>query len=79
MPDDVVGIKCHVYQLGGGMIEFLAIGTAVKRMDSARTTSETLPAQAIIRDKDTFINTADRALGVVGTNLNARAGGEGGG
>ncbi len=54
--DDVVGIKCHVYQLGGGMIEFLAIGTAVKRMDNARTTSETLPAQAIMRDKDTFIN-----------------------
>src|SRR5213075_2240042 len=30
--DDVVGIKCHVYQLGGGIIEFLAIGTAVKKM-----------------------------------------------
>jgi uncharacterized protein YbjQ (UPF0145 family) len=77
--DDVVGIKCHVYQLGGGMIEFLAIGTAVKRMTGARTASETLPAQAIIRDKDTFINTADRALGAVGTNLNARMGTESGG
>jgi uncharacterized protein YbjQ (UPF0145 family) len=71
--DDVVGIKCHVYQLGGGMIEFLAIGTAVKKMAQATTAAQALPAQAIIRDKDTFINTAERALG---TNLNQRMGGE---
>jgi uncharacterized protein YbjQ (UPF0145 family) len=69
--DDVVGIKCHVYQLGGGMIEFLAIGTAVKRTEAITTTSQSLPAQAIIRDKDTFINTAELALG---TNLNQRVG-----
>ncbi len=65
--DDVVGIKCHVYQLGGGIIEFLAIGTAVKRMPGIGTVTETLPSQAVMRDKDTFINTAERSLG---TNLN---------
>jgi len=69
--DDVVGIKVYVYQLGSGLIEFMAIGTAVKRMEGVRTQSDALPAQAIIRDSDTFINTAELSLG---TNLNERAG-----
>jgi uncharacterized protein YbjQ (UPF0145 family) len=29
--DEVVGVKTYVYQLGSGLIEFMAIGTAVKR------------------------------------------------
>lgn len=29
--DDVVGVKTYVYQLGNGLVEFLAIGTAVKK------------------------------------------------
>jgi uncharacterized protein YbjQ (UPF0145 family) len=57
--DQVVGIKTYVYNLGGGIIEFLAIGTAVKKMPGVSTQSETLPPQAIIRDQDTFINTAE--------------------
>ena len=69
--DDVVGIKTNVYQLGNGMIEFMAIGTAVKRMPGLGTMSEQLPPQAIIKDKDTFVNTAEMAIG---TNLNAQTG-----
>jgi len=71
--DDVVGIKTYVYSLGSGVIEFMAIGTAVKRMEGIGTISPSLPAQAIIKDKDTFVNTAELVLG---TNLNqgARAG-----
>lgn len=68
--DDVVGIRTYVYQLGGGIIEFMAMGTAVKRMEGVRTISEQLPPQAIIRDSDTFVNTAELTLG---TNLNQRA------
>jgi len=67
--DDVVGIKTYVYQLGGGVIEFMAIGTAVKRMEGLKTQSDLLPPQAIIRDADTFINTAEMSLG---TNLNKK-------
>lgn len=74
--DDVVGIKTNVYQLGGGIIEFLAIGTAVKRMPGVGTLSDQLPAQAIIKDKDTFVNTAETALG---TNLNQQTGQSGSG
>ncbi|MHB2018419.1 MAG: heavy metal-binding domain-containing protein [Candidatus Xenobia bacterium] len=67
--DDVVGVKTYVYQLGNNLIEFMALGTAVKRMDGLNTSTEALPAQAIIRDKDTFINIAEISLG---TNLNQR-------
>ena len=69
--DDVVGIKTNVYQLGGGLIEFMAIGTAVKRIPGLTTLTDQLPPQAIIRDKDTFVNTAETALG---TNLNQQTG-----
>lgn len=61
--DTVLGIKTYIYQLEGSLIEFLAIGTAVKRMDGLTPRSEQLPPQAIIRDKDTFINTADFSYG----------------
>ncbi len=57
--DRVVGVKTYVYNLGGGVIEFLAIGTAVKKMPGIKTASETLLPQAIIRDQDTFVNTAE--------------------
>lgn len=61
--DDVLGIKTYIYNLGDGVIEFLAIGTAVKRVDNVAPRTEYLPTQAIIRDKDTFINTANLAFG----------------
>ncbi len=52
--DEVVGVKTHVYDLGGGLIEFFAIGTAVKKLDGLTTKNQTLPPQAIIRDRDTY-------------------------
>ncbi len=75
--DDVVGIKTYVYELGGGMIEFMAIGTAVKRIPGAKTLSDNLPPQAVMRDKDTFVNTAEKGAG---KSLNSRdtRGGTGG-
>jgi uncharacterized protein YbjQ (UPF0145 family) len=55
--DDVVGIKTHINE-HGPLLEFMAIGTAVKRMPGVTTLSESLPAQAIIRDKDTWVGEA---------------------
>lgn len=66
--DDVVGIKTYVYSLGGGIIEFLAIGTAVKKYPGVTTASENLPPQAVMSDKVTFVNTAEM---LQGQNLNA--------
>jgi hypothetical protein len=67
--DDVLGIRTYVYQLGNGVIEFMAMGTAVKKNPNLRTQSDQLLPQAIIRDKDTFFNTAEQSIG---TNLNQR-------
>jgi uncharacterized protein YbjQ (UPF0145 family) len=54
--DEVVGVKTRVYDLGGGLVEFMAIGTAVKKFPNVATTSPTLPPQAIIQDRDTFVD-----------------------
>lgn len=55
--DEVVGVKTRVYDLGGGLVEFMAIGTAVRKVSGLTTKTETLPPQAIIRDRETFIDT----------------------
>jgi uncharacterized protein YbjQ (UPF0145 family) len=53
--DDVVGIRTHIHE-HGNLLEFMAIGTAVKRLEGLTTTTPHLPPQAIIRDKDTWTN-----------------------
>ena len=53
--DDVVGIKTHIHEFGG-LLEFMAIGTAIKHLPGMTTQSPTLPPQAIIKDKDTWIS-----------------------
>ena len=65
--DDVVGVKTYIYQLGGGLIEFLAIGTAVKKIPNFKTESEQLPPQAVIVDTDTFY---DAQAGYAPVNMN---------
>jgi uncharacterized protein YbjQ (UPF0145 family) len=52
--DDVVGIRTHIHEMGN-LVEFMAIGTAVKRTADIAPKSSALPPQAIIRDKDTWI------------------------
>lgn len=69
--DDVLGLKTYIYNLGSGLIEFLVIGTAVKKVQGVGTSSEQLPPQAIIRDKETFSNSAELNYGV---NLNEQNG-----
>ena len=53
--DDVVGIKTHIHE-HGNLIEFMAIGTAVKKYPNVTTINEMLPPQAIIKDKDTWVS-----------------------
>jgi uncharacterized protein YbjQ (UPF0145 family) len=52
--DDVVGIRTHIQEMGK-LVEFMAVGTAVKRAANIAPQSQLLPPQAIIRDKDTWI------------------------
>lgn len=49
--DMVVGTNINVQDLGGGLIEFMAVGTAVRRNPELRTYSEFLPSQAVITEK----------------------------
>ena len=68
--DQVVGIKTYITEIGAGLIEFVAIGTAVRKLAGIAVATATLPPQAIIRDKDTWVS------GAGGFDLQAaRAGG----
>jgi uncharacterized protein YbjQ (UPF0145 family) len=61
--DEVLGTKLFVNELGGGLIEVLAIGTAVRRNPAMKTHSEQLLPQVIIRDRDTFFDETLATLG----------------
>jgi len=54
--DEVIGIKTRVYDLGGGLVEFMVIGTAVKKVKGVTTKTKALPPQAIIQDRETFVD-----------------------
>jgi uncharacterized protein YbjQ (UPF0145 family) len=56
--DEVLGVKTRVYDLGGGLVEFMVMGTAVKKIEGVTTKSNALLTQAIIQDRDTFVEDA---------------------
>ena len=56
--DEVVGVKTYIAELGGNLVEFLAIGTAVKKVAGVAVQSQFLPAHAIVHDKDTWIESS---------------------
>ena len=59
--DDVVGIRTHIHE-HGGLLEFMAIGTAVRKMPGLTTVSDSLIPQAIMKDKDTWLNVQSMRL-----------------
>lgn len=52
----VVGIKTFVLEIGSGLIEVVAIGTAIRKLTGAAVASSALPVQAIVRDQDTWVD-----------------------
>jgi len=54
--DEVVGIKTYIIELGSSLVEIFAVGTAVRTMSGLGVQTPNLPAQAIIRDKDTWLS-----------------------
>jgi uncharacterized protein YbjQ (UPF0145 family) len=56
--DAVIGTKIFVYEIGAGLVEVMAIGTAIRKHPGVSTQTEQLPPQAIIRDRDTFFDLA---------------------
>jgi uncharacterized protein YbjQ (UPF0145 family) len=53
---EVVGIKTYIVELGPSLVEIFAVGTAVRKQEGLKTATAVLPAQAIIRDKDTWVS-----------------------
>jgi Putative heavy-metal-binding len=54
--EEVVGIKTYIIELGSSLVEIFAVGTAIRRQSGMTVRTQTLPAQAIIRDKDTWLS-----------------------
>jgi uncharacterized protein YbjQ (UPF0145 family) len=54
--EEVVGIKTYIIELGSNLVEIFAVGTAVRKMTGVGVQTANLPAQAIIRDKDTWLS-----------------------
>jgi uncharacterized protein YbjQ (UPF0145 family) len=54
--EEVVGIKTYIVELGPSLVEIFSVGTAVRQLDGLKVATPTLPVQAIIRDKDTWVS-----------------------
>jgi uncharacterized protein YbjQ (UPF0145 family) len=54
--EEVVGIKTYIVELGTSLVEIFAVGTAVRKLQGVGVKTAALPAQAIIRDKDTWLS-----------------------
>ena len=54
--DEVVGIKTYIVELGSSLVEIFAVGTAMRQVQGLTVKTPALPAQAIIRDKDTWVS-----------------------
>jgi uncharacterized protein YbjQ (UPF0145 family) len=63
---DVVGVKTYIAELGSSLVEFLAIGTAIKKIDGVGVVTPTLPVHAIVSERDTWID------GTFGMSLDRR-------
>jgi uncharacterized protein YbjQ (UPF0145 family) len=54
--DEVIGIKTYIIELGTSLIEIFSVGTAVRKMQGIGVKTQALPAQAIVRDRDTWLS-----------------------
>ncbi len=71
--DGVIGIKVFIHEIGAGLVEVMAIGTAIRRHPSVSTITAQLIPQAIIRDRDTFFEQAPMMPGMAQTKNLDRA------
>ncbi len=54
--EDVVGVKTYIQDLGSGLVEFMAIGTAMKKLSGIKSNNPNLPVHAVVMEKDTWID-----------------------
>ena len=73
--EDVVGVKTYIQEIGNGLVEFMAIGTAIRKLPGIKTQSAALPVHAMVSEKDTWI---DGDFGFTDRQSKASSGGGGG-
>lgn len=71
--DEVVGVKTRIYDLGRGLVEFMAIGTAVRKVPGVKTRSDTLPPQAVLVDRETFVDASASVSPVITASTSSAA------
>jgi uncharacterized protein YbjQ (UPF0145 family) len=54
--EQVVGVKTYIVELGSSLIEIFCVGTAVRQIANAKVLTQSLPVQAVIRDRDTWVS-----------------------
>lgn len=54
--EEVIGIKTYIIELGSSLVEIFSVGTAMRKLPGIGVATPSLPAQAIIRDKDTWLS-----------------------
>ena len=54
--DEVIGIKTYIVEIGSNLVEVFSVGTAMRKVQGVTVKTAALPAQAIIRDRDTWVS-----------------------
>jgi uncharacterized protein YbjQ (UPF0145 family) len=54
--DEVIGIKTYIVEIGSNLVEVFSVGTAMRKVQGITVKTAALPAQAIIRDRDTWVS-----------------------
>lgn len=63
----VIGNRLQIRELSPGLIEVVAVGTAVRRLPGITPHSATLPAQAVVRDDESLTLTGGGSAGFAGS------------
>ncbi|HEX7637545.1 MAG TPA: heavy metal-binding domain-containing protein [Burkholderiaceae bacterium] len=58
----VMGTDVYIHELGNGLVEFMAVGTAMRRAEGVRPAHDALPAQAVALHRSTFRSSRDDLL-----------------
>jgi uncharacterized protein YbjQ (UPF0145 family) len=63
----VIGNRLQIRELSPGLIEVVALGTAVRRVEGIAPHSQTLPIQAVVRDDDSLSISGGGSAGFAGS------------
>ncbi len=65
--EQVIGNRLHIRELSAGLIEIIAVGTAIRRASGVQPSSEALPPQAVITEPEALRISGSGMAGVMGS------------